>query len=224
MSNILKRVRDITLATLNERLDKAEDPVRLIDQFLMRTRQDIAEADRLYQQYVMHANQMRHQMNQANEMRERREQQAMLALKAGEEFAAKIALQEKMMHDEKARQYEDLYNRSKESILELEEQLNILKSEYQTVYDKRQYYFARMQNIRLQQQMNQRFGQYGYGQVDGMFRRLEDRVSDMEWENTSLQEVRRSNGTSPYGGNPERDIALQREMERLRKKLDTAKE
>lgn len=83
MSGILKRVRDITMATLNERLDKVEDPVRLIDQFLMRTRHDINEADRLYQQYVMHANQMRNQMNQAQELCSRREQQAMLALKAG---------------------------------------------------------------------------------------------------------------------------------------------
>ncbi|MCM3338851.1 PspA/IM30 family protein [Paenibacillus sp. MER TA 81-3] len=223
MSNIFKRVRDITLATLNERLDKVEDPVRLIDQFLMRTRHDIAEADRLYQQYVMHANQMRHQLNQAQEMRDRREQQAMLALKAGEEFAAKIALQEKLMHDEKAVQYADLYDKSKQAILDLEEQLNLLKSEYQTVYDKRQYYFARMQNIRLQQQMNQRFGQYGGGQVDGMFRRLEDRVSDMEWETESVQQVRRMSGQAGGGGLGQ-ELALQREMERLRQKLDSTKE
>ncbi|MCU6339921.1 PspA/IM30 family protein, partial [Enterobacter quasiroggenkampii] len=128
-----------------------------------RTRHDINEADRLYQQYVMHANQMRNQMNQAQELCSRREQQAMLALKAGEEFAAKIALQEKLMHEDKVQQYSELYEKSKDAILELEEQLNMLKSEYQAVYDKRQYYIARMQTVRLQQQMNERFGQYGVG-------------------------------------------------------------
>lgn len=224
MSNILKRVRDITMATLNERLDKAEDPVRLIDQFLMRTRHDITEADRLYQQYVMHANQMRNQMNQAQELCTRREQQAMLALKAGEEFAAKIALQEKLMHGDKVQQYSELYEKSKDAILELEEQLNMLKSEYQAVYDKRQYYIARMQTVRLQQQMNERFGQYGVGQVDSMFRRLEDRVSGMEWETQGIQDVRRMSGQTMGNINPERDMALKREMERLKQKLDSAKE
>ncbi|WP_174811078.1 PspA/IM30 family protein [Paenibacillus alvei] len=224
MSGILKRVRDITMATLNERLDKVEDPVRLIDQFLMRTRHDINEADRLYQQYVMHANQMRNQMNQAQELCSRREQQAMLALKAGEEFAAKIALQEKMMHEDKVQQYSELYEKSKDAILELEEQLNMLKSEYQAVYDKRQYYIARMQTVRLQQQMNERFGQYGVGQVDSMFRRLEDRVSGMEWETQGIQDVRRMSGQTMGNINPERDMALKREMERLKQKLDSAKE
>ncbi|EPY08402.1 phage-shock protein [Paenibacillus sp. E194] len=224
MSGILKRVRDITMATLNERLDKVEDPVRLIDQFLMRTRHDINEADRLYQQYVMHANQMRNQMNQAQELCSRREQQAMLALKAGEEFAAKIALQEKLMHEDKVQQYSELYEKSKDAILELEEQLNMLKSEYQAVYDKRQYYIARMQTVRLQQQMNERFGQYGVGQVDSMFRRLEDRVSGMEWETQGIQDVRRMSGQTMGNINPERDMALKREMERLKQKLDSAKE
>lgn len=224
MSGILKRVRDITMATLNERLDKVEDPVRLIDQFLMRTRHDINEADRLYQQYVMHANQMRNQMNQAQELCSRREQQAMLALKAGEEFAAKIALQEKLMHEDKVQQYSELYEKSKDAILELEEQLNMLKSEYQAVYDKRQYYIARMQTVRLQQQMNERFGQYGVGQVDSMFRRLEDRVSGMEWETQGIQDVRRMSGQTMGNVNPERDMALKREMERLKQKLDSAKE
>ncbi|UHA71837.1 PspA/IM30 family protein [Paenibacillus sp. 481] len=220
MSNIFRRVRDITLATLNEHLEKSEDPVRLIDQFLMRTRQDISEAERLYHQYVAHANQLRHQMNQAEEMRDRREQQALLALKANEEFAAKLALQEKIMHEEKADQYRDLYEKSKQAILDLEEQLNSLKSEYQSVYDKRQYYIARVQTIRLQQQMNKRFGQYGVGQTDGMFRRLEDKVSDMEWETQSLGDVRRGQFGGAYQGNVEREATLQREMERLKQKMN----
>lgn len=222
MSNIMRRVRDITLATLNEHLEKSEDPVKLIDQFLMRTQQEIGEAERLYQQYVMHANQMKQQMNQAAELRDRREQQAMLALKAGEEYAAKLALQEKLMHEEKAQNYEELFEKSKQAILELEEQLHTLKSEFQTVYDKRQMYIARMQTLRLQQRMNERAGFYGGQQVDNMFRRLDERVSDMEWDSQSLRDVRRMNegGYRTY----ERESQLQQEMERLKQKLNQPKE
>ena len=222
MSNIMRRVRDITLATLNEHLEKSEDPVKLIDQFLMRTQQEIGEAERLYQQYVMHANQMKQQMNQAVELRDRREQQAMLALKAGEEYAAKLALQEKLIHEEKVQNYEDLFEKSKQAILELEEQLHTLKSEFQTVYDKRQMYIARMQTLRLQQRMNERAGFYGGQQVDNMFRRLDERVSDMEWDSQSLRDVRRMNegGYRTY----ERESQLQQEMDRLKQKLNQPKE
>lgn len=222
MSNIMRRVRDITLATLNEHLEKSEDPVKLIDQFLMRTQQEIGDTERLYQQYVMHANQMKQQMNQAIELRDRREQQAMLALKAGEEYAAKLALQEKLIHEEKVQNYEDLFEKSKQAILELEEQLHTLKSEFQTVYDKRQMYIARMQTLRLQQRMNERAGFYGGQQVDNMFRRLDDRVSDMEWESQSLRDVRRMN-EGEYR-TYEKESMLQQEMERLKQKLNQSKE
>ncbi|MCG7410389.1 PspA/IM30 family protein [Paenibacillus sp. ACRRX] len=222
MSNIFRRVRDITLASLNEHLEKSEDPIRLIDQFLMRTRQEITEAERLYQQYVMHANQMKQQLNQAAELRDRREQQALLALKANEEYAAKLALQEKLMHEEKVLNYTDLYDKSKQAILDLEEQLHTLKSEFQTVYDKRQMFIARMQTIRLQQRMNER-GLGNPNQVDGMFRRLDDRVTDMEWESQSLRDVRRMNEAS-YRGSYEKDAQVQQEMERLKQKLNTPKE
>lgn len=222
MSNIMRRVRDITLATLNEHLEKSEDPVKLIDQFLMRTQQEIGDNERLYQQYVMHANQMKQQMNQAVELRDRREQQAMLALKAGEEYAAKLALQEKLIHEEKVQNYEELFEKSKQAILELEEQLHTLKSEFQTVYDKRQMYIARMQTLRLQQRMNERAGFYGGQQVDNMFRRLDDRVSDMEWESQSLRDVRRLN-EGEYR-TYEKESILQQEMERLKQKLNQSKE
>lgn len=225
MSHIFKRVRDMTWATLNDRLDKVEDPVRFIDQFLMCTRHDMTEAGRLYQQYVIHVNQMREQMNEAQQMCTRREQQAILALKVGEPFTAKIALQEKLMQEDKVHQYTELYEKSKETLLELEEQLHLLKSEYQAIGDKRQYYMARMQTIRFQQQMNERLGQYGAGQVNSMFQRLEDQVCGMEWETQSMRDVRRMSDQPPYGDpHRGRDIALQREMERLKQKLDAAKE
>ncbi|MDU5950034.1 MAG: PspA/IM30 family protein, partial [Paenibacillus macerans] len=46
--SVFRRVRDITVATLNERLEQSQDPVRLIDQFLIETRQEIAEAEKLH--------------------------------------------------------------------------------------------------------------------------------------------------------------------------------
>ncbi|TVX87046.1 PspA/IM30 family protein [Paenibacillus agilis] len=222
MSNIFQRVRDITLATLNDHLERSEDPIRVIDSFLLKTRHEIEEAERLYHQYLVHANQMKRQLNQAEELRERREQQALMALKAGEELAAKLALQEKMMHEEKVIHYTELYEKSKQAILELEAQLQALKNEFQSAYDKRQIYIARMQTIHLQQRMNERIGQYGHQQVNGMFRRLEDRVNDMEWETNSIRDVRGTNGG--YNGGFERESKLDQELQRLKQKLNTSKE
>ncbi|OPA79953.1 phage shock protein A [Paenibacillus selenitireducens] len=219
--SVMKRVRDITVATLNDRLEGSEDPVRLIDQFLMSTKQEITASEKLYQQVLMHANLMKNQLLQAESMRDKREQQALLALKAGEEHVAKMALQEKIIHEEKVAQYSELYEQSKNTIIELEEQLNLLKSEYQTVYDKRQYYVARMENIRIQQQMNQRAQSYGGpNNIPRMFNRLEDRVSDLELEARSLRDLKRMGQDAMYQAGSQLQSVLDRELDRLKQKLD----
>ncbi|RCX19579.1 PspA/IM30 family protein [Fontibacillus phaseoli] len=218
--SVFRRVRDITVANLNERLEQSQDPVRLIDQFLIETRQEIAEAEKLHHQYSGHTKQLKHQVDQASIMRNKREEQALLALKAGEEHLAKLALQEKMLYDEKIEQYSDLYAQSLESLQELENQLHELKTEYQVVYSKRQYYYARMETLRLQQRMNQRMNGYGAQDVPKMFNRLEDRVSDMEWEARSLRELRKTGQDFVNQAGSVIQSTLEQELSRLKQKLN----
>lgn len=221
--SIVKRVRDITVATLNERLEKAEDPVRLIDQFLWSTREDIIQAEKLYQQYAGHSNHLKAQWLQAEQQMERREHQAMTALKAGEEQMARLALHEKASCEERAAQYRELYEQSRQNTMELEDQLRQMRSEYQTVYDKREYYSARMESLRLQQRMNSRYNS-GFGgqgvQPGSAFRRMEDRISDMEHEAKSLRDIRRMGQEFVVEAGHTVQSVIERELAELKRKLE----
>lgn len=213
--SLMRRMRDITVATLNEHLERSEDPVRMIDQYLAAQREQLHQSEKLYQQCVTHAASLRQQYLTALETKEKREHQAKLALKAGEEQMARIVLQEKLQAEEKSEQYRELYEQAKQSILELEEDLQQLKADYQEVVDKRSYYMARMESARLQQRLNARMGT-GQHAAPRMFGRLEDRVSDMEMQARSLRDVRRMSSESYYpAGNP----AVDAELEALRNKL-----
>lgn len=218
--SVMKRVRDITTATLNDRLEKAEDPVKLIDQYLHSLRQQIAQSDQLYMQCVKHANMMRHQYLNAAELVERREQQAQTALRAGEEGIARLALQEKLLNEEKCAQYKELYEKAQLSVAELEEQLNGMKSEYDEVLSKRQYYAARMESIRLQQRLNERMNSHNGAGTESAFRRLEDRVSDLEYETRALRDLRHYTRDTLYRAGTLVKETLDVELEKLRKKLE----
>lgn len=222
--SVFRRVRDITVANLNERLEQSQDPVRLIDQFLIETRQEIMEAEKLHHQYSGHTKQLKNQVDQATAMSGKREEQALLAVKAGEDHLAKLALQEKMLYDEKIDQYSGLYAQSLESLQELENQLHELKTEYQTVYSKRQYYYARMETLRLQQRMNQRMNGYGTQDVPKMFNRLEDQVSGMEWEARSLRDLRKTGQDITGQAGSTIQSTLDQELSRLKQKLNKAGE
>lgn len=220
--SVFRRIRDITVATLNEKLEQSQDPVRLIDQFLHSTRQDITEAEKLVQQCETHTRQLKQQVVQAETMKYKREEQALLALKAGEEHLAKLALQEKLIYEEKIEQYQGLLNASLESLREIEEQLGELRMEYQTVYSKRQYYVARMETLRLQQKMNERTGAYGGHDVPKMLGRLEDRITDWELEAKSLRDVRRMGQDYIDQAGHTVSSVLDKEMARLKQKLDNS--
>ncbi|RKN65488.1 PspA/IM30 family protein [Paenibacillus ginsengarvi] len=217
--SLMRRMRDITVATLNERLEQAEDPVKLIDQYLTAQREQIMQSEKVYRQMMAHAQSLRQQVIAAEQLRDKREQQAMIALKAGEEQVAKMALQEKMLQEEKYEQYKDLYDQSKHSIVELEEQIDGLKRDFDEVLGKRQYYMARLESVRLQQRMNESM-RGGYGGLNGRtFHRLEERISDMELETRSLRDVRQLGKELAHAGSAMQQ-ALENELTQLRAKLE----
>ncbi|TJY39865.1 PspA/IM30 family protein [Cohnella pontilimi] len=216
--SVIKRVRDMTVATLNDRLEKAEDPVRVIDQFLWSTHQEIVQCEQLQRQYSAHTDSLYKQWKDAEHWTAKREEQALTALKAGEEYAAKLALQDKVAHEERAERYRQLYEQSRHELNDLEQLLQELRSEYRSVYDRRQFYVARMESLRLQQRLNARFGP-GTDDPSGMFQRLDDRLTDIELETRSLRDLRRFGQETMYRVGTAVHETIERELQQLKQKL-----
>src|SRR5690606_38611082 len=175
------------------KLENTEDPVRLIDQFLWSTRDEIVQLEKLHHQYYHHVQQLRGQWLQYTEQVDKKEHQALIALKAGEESIARQLLLEKSTLMEQLTSYRELYEQANQSLVDLEEQLTTLKQEYQIVYDKRQYYAARMETIRLQRRMNERLGFKGQENTAKMMSRMDNRLNEYELENEALRQVRSQN-------------------------------
>lgn len=219
--SILRRIRDISVANLNEMLEQSEDPIRLIDRYLYEQKEQINRSEQLLLQCMNHAQAMGQQYAMSEQLKQKREQQALTALKAGEDEVARLALQEKLLHEEKAEQYRQLYEQSKQSIAELEDQLTQLKADYQEVSAKRSYYQARLQTVKLQQQMNARMSRFQeYSRIPGMFDQLDDRVSQLEMEAKTLRDIRRTGREALVQAGSAVQAALETELNLLRKKIE----
>lgn len=217
--SIGRRVRDLTVATLNDRLENAQDPIRAIDNFLREMADAIRETETLHRQCEVHTSNLRSQYLAADSMVRKRENQAMLAVKAGEDSVARAALAEKMLEEEKRDGFRVLYEQSENTLKELEQQLEDLRREYQEVYNKRQYYLARYETLRLQKQMQERTRSFAVkGQT--WFHRLEDQITDMELEMRALFDVRSS--TEPQAaqhGSIYGEDQVEQALEQLKRKL-----
>jgi phage shock protein A len=212
-------MRDITVATLNDRLEQSEDPVRLIDGYLTSLREQIRESDRLYQQCASHVQAVRQQYLAAKQMKEKREEQAVLALKAGEDEIARLALQDKLLQDDKCAQYGPLYEEGRQTLADLDQDIRQMKADFDEVAAKRSYYQARMESIRLQRRLNERSNSLGGNLAPRAFQRLDERISDMELESRSLRDVRRQTGDYAMGYGASND-KIDYEMNKLRLKLE----
>lgn len=216
---VMRRVRDITVAHLHEQLERAEDPVRVIDNYLLDLAEHIREAENLLNQCRQHTASLKHQWQNAERQMQKREAQALLAAKAGEDHLARLALNEKLLHEESSAQYKELYEQSQASVDDLTAELAEMKSDYQDVYNKRQYYLARLETVRLRQRMNQHLQRGGMRDGERWFGRLEERISDMELEAQSLRDIRRMGQEAPLHGGTNLTHMLDEEMAKLKAKL-----
>lgn len=217
--SVMRRVRDLTVATLNDRLENAQDPIRVIDAFLREMADAIKETESLYRQCMTHTANVRSQYLQSDALARKREGQAVLAVKAGEDAVARAALAEKALEEEKRDGYRVLYEQSQQAANELEAQLETLRREYQEVYHKRQYYLARMETLRLQQRMHERTRSFSTSSGN-WFHRLEDQISDLEHEARSLMDVR--SGLVGYSNSKPTHVEdkIEQALEQLKRKLE----
>jgi phage shock protein A len=218
--SILKRVKDITAATLHDTLDKIEDPVKLINQYLEAQKEQIEKTEKLYVQMNAHTKNLQQQYLTAEQVVKKREEQALMAVKAGEEQLARMALQEKLVQEEKATRFKELYEQGKASTDQLAEQLASLKGDFQEALSKRHFYQARLQTISLRKKMNESMGQQlGHTPGSRLFDRLEEKVADFERETDALGEVRRMGQELVHAGATVQQT-LEKELQGLKNRLE----
>lgn len=187
---IFRRVKDLSRATWHERLDNAENPLQLIQSYLAEKNQQYQETKQLYERNLLHVRTLQEQYLQAKSMADKREQQAIIALKAGEEEVAKLALEEKVLFVEKYEQYYVLYEQTRELLSQLSTQKQVLEAELHELSQKRQYYADRLQTIALQKKwlaMNMNVPQ----QRPAFHDSFDNRVQEELWMLEALHKLRR---------------------------------
>ena len=91
MFQFFSRVRTYVESELNAALDKAEDPVKMLDQFMRDMALDIREAETAVAKQIANEKILKKKYDDASSMVEKRQQQAVQAVEAGEEAAGEAA-------------------------------------------------------------------------------------------------------------------------------------
>ncbi|WP_010099183.1 PspA/IM30 family protein [Ornithinibacillus scapharcae] len=189
MFKFFKRMKTIVSSELNSMLDKAEDPVKMLDQFLRDMGEDIREAEAAVAKQIANEKILMRKAQDAQAMVEKRQAQAEKAVQAGEDDLAKRALQEKNEYENQAALLNQSYEQAKNDSQVLKSKLDEMKREYQEMVLKKDSLKARAESAKTRTKINRSMSSIGGDESRQGFARMEEKVLRFEAEAETSEDL-----------------------------------
>jgi phage shock protein A len=192
MFQLFKRMKTVVGSELNAMLDKAEDPVKMLDQFMREMEADIRDAEAAVAKQIANEKMLQRKYEDAEKMAEKRQQQAVKALEAGNEDLARRALEDKKIHSSQADTLRESYDRAKQDASSLRSKLDEMKDEYNQMKLKKDSLKARAESAKTRTKMNRAMSSIGGDESRKGFDRMEEKVLQFEAEAETSEDMRSS--------------------------------
>lgn len=177
---IFKRIKTIVSADINETLDKMENPLSMLNQYLRDMEKQMEEAKGAL------ANQLylekKYELLVADEeaVVVKRARQAELAVSRNEEEIAKMALQEKILHEAKVSSYREQYEITKTQTEKLKEQISLLMEKFQELQYKKLVLVSRAHAAKSVKEGQAMLASFHSDQAVSGFAKAEEQVRRLE--------------------------------------------
>ncbi|MDX5475271.1 MAG: PspA/IM30 family protein [Bacillaceae bacterium] len=194
MFRFFNRVRTVVSSELNALLNKAEDPGKMLDQFILDMEKDISDVEAAVAKQIANEKVLSKQYAEASDLVAKREDQAMKALQSGDEDLARRVLEDKNKQHAQAESLQLLLVEATKLSEELKEKLREMKDELRDMKMKKDSLKARSESAKARAKVNRTMSGIGTGAKAG-FERMEEKVMHHEAQAEASEELRSANKT-----------------------------
>lgn len=228
MAGIIKRFKDIMSANINALLDKAEDPEKMVDQYLRDMESDLGKVKAETAAVMAEEKRAKRELDECSLEIEKMQKYAEKALAAGNEGDARKFLEKKVQLTQQREADQQVYDSAAANAVKMREMHDKLTKDIASLNERKASIKAKMAAAKAQQRMNDltaRVGNIHTGDSMSAFDRMEAKANQMldqanamaelnasSTEDTSVEELKKK-----YDAGSGADVDA--ELEELKKKM-----
>ncbi len=191
---LFSRMSDIFKANVNDALDNAEDPEKMLKQMVLEMEESINRATLAVANAMANEKTLDRKLNAARKQSGDWQAKAVQALQAGREDLAKSALEQKAISDRNITDLEPTFASAKATSEKLRQQLDQLRRKLDEARSRQSTLIARSQAAKAQKEIAQSFSGVG-SDAFSKFDKFEGKIEKLESEATAFEQLAGENSS-----------------------------
>lgn len=212
---IFSRLSDLLQSNLNDLIDRAEDPEKMVRQIIADMQTELNKAVQNYSKVRSGQILTEKKYNDAVKSSQNWEDKARNALLKGDRELAKQALARKVSADEEVVAYKEMCDSFSEQVKVAQAQVETLKLKLEDAKSRQAILIARAEIAETQKKLSEVSGKFGGSSAFEKFSRMEEKVSGIEAEAKALNEIAEAEKITETFAKLETDSKVNSELERL---------
>lgn len=186
---IIDRISQLTRANVNDMLDRAEDPEKMLNQILRDMETNIRQAREQVASMIAQEKELEADLGTTSKLSGEWQEKARRAVAAGKDDLAREALRRKKDNDDNSAVYQQQLDAQKQTVDKLKSQLQALESKYQSTLSNRDALIARQRRATAQQKVSQSLSSFSPLDPSQDLDRIERKIRGSEARAAALTEL-----------------------------------
>lgn len=187
--SIFQRLSDLLKANVNDMIDKAEDPEKMVKQIILDMDKQMVESTQALGKAMASERQIKKQYDDAAAKSKSWEDKAKMAITAGDQELAKKALAEKVKVDANVAQFQKMYETVSSQTAVIREQVETLKVKLEEAKSRQLMLIARSKMADTQKDLAKSLGGIDSSNAFNKLDKMEDKIEAKEAEAQAFTEI-----------------------------------
>ncbi|MBH5319981.1 PspA/IM30 family protein [Paenibacillus sp. GSMTC-2017] len=194
--SLFKRLRDLTLSNVYSLIEKAEDPIKLTDQYIRDMTEDLQDAEKAVAAQIALEKKFKKQFEEQEQLLQKRNEQAQIAVQEQNIDLARRVIEDKQAVERKMNEYKEAFVTNQLLANNLRAKLDEMRTELTDLKNKRDTLVARYQAAKTQTEINKAMSSFGTSSAASGMKRMEEKMLQAEALAEASNDLAASRGKS----------------------------